>query len=128
MMHVLPLAIRLPARPQEPPPVTLSGLEEFKFRAKADGNGGLACDNTYRGVGIHFDWGNTVTEVAPGKPAERAGVVAGDTLLNPWAQIDAAGNLTIEWIHEGVRRKFTGRAVEICRDRQRLDRRQHEDH
>jgi hypothetical protein len=42
---------------------------------------GLACDHSYRGIGIAH-WSGTLIEVVEGGPAHRAGARLGDVLLN----------------------------------------------
>jgi C-terminal processing protease CtpA/Prc len=77
--------------PAAPPAVPTSTLppgdrgdeERFRFPPQLQEGPGLACEQSYRGIGIaHGYTGGYITAVAPGGPADRAGILVGDRLLS----------------------------------------------
>jgi hypothetical protein len=86
-LHVAVVALlfaHLPTTPQQPPAPdgdATSGVPLDVFIIPGDG-AGPQCDG-YDGVGIRHALGGHILDVAPRSPAERAGIAAGDVLLDP---------------------------------------------
>lgn len=118
MVHLLPFAA-IP--PKETPPANppkevrlLGGVDDMRFRA-FDGVGmGLACEDTYDGVGIRHNWGGQITEVAQGGPAWRAGVRVGDEYV---ASGDDGEYRTLRYRQNGVEKALRTKRESICQDR-----------
>lgn len=55
---------------------------EMRLIPASEGGDGLACDGSYRGIGVVTNWGGNVEEVVSGGPADRAGMHIGDVFLN----------------------------------------------
>lgn len=70
-------------QPPPPPPVAQARLVvDDSTRFARSGDGDLACEDSYRGVGFRLNVIDAVMDVAPGSPAERAGMRVGDNVLN----------------------------------------------
>jgi len=81
--------------------------------AAADGNG-LACEDSYLGVGVKFGWSGRVIEVSPGGPAQRAGIVVGDVIHNPWYDEYEDGLYVVRVIRGDVTVRYKMKRERIC--------------
>lgn len=77
-----------PKPPQADPVASIPSLAEedgkeadMRLIPTAQDGTGLACPNSYTGVGL-YAWQDVIYEVVSGGPADRAGVRKGDTFLN----------------------------------------------
>lgn len=119
VMHSLVLLSCSPA-PRKYPEVKTSVKQkdesDFKFVDQRRNGTGLSCEKSYRGVGFKDDWAGHIIEVAPGSPAEQAGIIVGDRL----AQDDYYKNLDIGTIvvmkieRNGQLMELTLRIDDIC--------------
>lgn len=66
----------------EPKKAEKSDEMEMRLIPASEGGDGLACDGSYRGIGVVTNWGGNVEEVVSGGPADRAGMHIGDVFLN----------------------------------------------
>jgi len=65
-----------------PPPLQAKMVADESTRFTPTGQDNLACEDSYRGVGFRNTLFDTVVDVAPNSPAERAGLLIGDNVLN----------------------------------------------
>lgn len=117
LVHLLalaPLAVRSEEPEKKKPEVRLlGGNRDLVFR-RLEGTGtGLACADTYDGVGVRHNWGGQITDVAPGGPAERAGVKVGDEYV---ASGDEGAYRTLRYRQGGVERVLRVKRETICQD------------
>lgn len=73
----------------------------------------ISCPHTYEGIGIKRNFGNVVTQVAPGWPADKAGIKPGDS-VEPWSIWPENGYMEFELIRDGVRKKMRLKTAQIC--------------
>jgi hypothetical protein len=85
---------------------------DLKFAA-ADGRG-LGCDESYFGVGLKVRWDGTVIEVAPGGPAEKAGIVVGDVIHKPWYDEYEGGMYVVRVVRGNETVRFKMKRERIC--------------
>jgi C-terminal processing protease CtpA/Prc len=76
------------------------------------------CKSFYTGIGITTSWSDHITYVAPGGPADIAGIRKGDQLLDPAQRIRdkfKEGTLiTVTVIRDGITKDITVRIDKIC--------------
>jgi hypothetical protein len=92
--------------------VALIDGTDLKF-AVADGRG-LACDESYVGVGLKVRWDGTVLEVAPGGPAEKAGIVVGDVIHKPWYDEYEGGLYVVRVVRGNETVRYKMKRERIC--------------
>lgn len=83
-LHALPLVSCATLKPAaaQPKPVPFKWIKERDEQLLGMTGNGLACAAKYRGIGVRTNWGSgVVVEVAPGGPADRAGIRLDDILL-----------------------------------------------
>jgi hypothetical protein len=85
---------------------------DLKFAA-ADGKG-LGCDESYVGVGLKVRWDGTVIEVAPGGPAEKAGIVVGDVIHRPWYDEYEGGLYVVRVVRGNETVRYKMKRERIC--------------
>lgn len=79
------LAVSVPAAESGVPVMTRpdSGDLDWRLIPTQIGDGiGLACEGSYRGIGVVVEYSGRVSEVVTGGPADRAGMRVGDRFLN----------------------------------------------
>lgn len=83
LMHSTLLWSSCSAKVEPPPPAgqDAPSVLEVRLLPSDEGDGDAVCDS-YRGVGVRMGGGGEIIDVAPGGPADRAGVRLGDRLLN----------------------------------------------
>lgn len=80
---------------------------------------GLACVKSYIGVGVQMSFTDRVIEVGINTPAERAGILAGDQVLNsPFDREDWRSQATVLLVvsRDGVTMPLTVAVGKICQD------------
>jgi hypothetical protein len=97
---------------QHPQQVVILEGTSLSFAA-ADG-GGLACDESYLGVGVKVSWSGRVIEVSPGGPAQRAGIVVGDVIHNPWYDEYEDGLYVVRVVRGDVTVRYKMKRERIC--------------
>lgn len=80
VLHALTPAIAVSAPPSQPEPAH-ERRNEREPRLRGMTGGGLACASKYRGIGVRVNAIGVIVEVAPGGPADGAGILVGDTLV-----------------------------------------------
>lgn len=84
-LHALVLHALAPAiaavTPQTDPEPAHEQRNEREPKLRGMTGGGLACASKYRGIGVRVNAIGVVIEVAPGGPADGAGILVGDTLV-----------------------------------------------
>jgi hypothetical protein len=119
LLHTVTVAPRAHAEPPgSPVPVQL--LTEGSDTITGTQAHGKPCEKSYVGIGIQH-WGESgVFQVAPGGPADRAGMLVGDAILNPeilGRDRHPEGTLLVLSIQRGARTiTMPMRTERICED------------
>lgn len=122
LMHSTLLWASCSAKVDAPPPAADGelGVLEVRLLPSDEGDGDAVCDS-YRGVGVRMGGGGEIIDVAPGGPADRAGVRLGDRLLN---EDEFGGDrypngtvLVMRIERDGVPLQFTVTVRPICQER-----------
>ncbi len=126
-LHALVLAafVRVPAPIIPPPPTHTTWRYEqgheppVKLRGADRAGMGLACVKSYIGVGVQMSFTDRVIEVGINTPAERAGVLVGDQVLNsPFDAADWRDGKTVLLVvsRGGLTLPLTVEVGKICQD------------
>lgn len=94
-------------------------VKDFKFIPMSESSP-ITCPKKYIGIGIRFDWGqkNVVIKVAPGSPAERAGIQIDDVLLTDeyFGDLPVGAEVMLPIERNGVKHDITMKVNYICYD------------
>lgn len=103
-------------KPKKPKPNQVE-IYDVELLAKDDResttNFALTCPHTYRGIGVKRAWGGRITSVAPGWPADRAGIKEGD-IMEPWDINEENGYMEFTITRNGKTVKMILRTEDIC--------------
>lgn len=117
LAHASPLvSIQWTTKPKSMPPVpTMPMPREPRLIGTQAGSDGLACPGTYIGIGVKH-MGGLITEVAPGGPAEAAGIRVGDIFADSRSyQLMTRGTTVVVPIfRQGVRLELSAVVDVIC--------------
>lgn len=103
---------------KEPTEVSIIAENDQRLEAQQDGTG-LACKSEYTGIGVRISpFTDEIIEIAPGGPADRAGVLIGDILRNPgfWG-MEPGTRVTLQINRGGVELELPAVVGHICYER-----------
>lgn len=100
-------------------PVEQSGDIDMHLVPDQVGAGnGLACASSYRGIGVVVGMAGALSEVVPGGPADRAGALVGDVLLNESVFVrdgySVGRELPLRLERDGRRMDLSVRVGKVC--------------
>ena len=80
----------------------------------------IHCPKWYAGVGLLTNWSGFVTELAPGGPAELAGIRVGDNMLNASDfgrdRYPAGTVMPLTYLHDGIEHTIQITIGRVCYD------------
>lgn len=106
---------------KKPPPTQVKVIpensDEREIKFTGTGGNGLACQDHYIGIGVLVNWGSMqVQEVAPGGPADQAGVRVGDILLrdDPYGMLEKGTKVEVPVERDGKKLILKATIGEVC--------------
>ena len=107
----------VPPKKHTPPAEQGEKVLQIKLLPSDETESETPCADSYTGIGVNHS-STTITEVAPGGPADRAGIKAGDIFINEaefWINQHPAGTLVVMRIlRDGRELEFRLKIGRIC--------------
>lgn len=106
-----------PTQLQKPPPT--GGEVEYTFHEPhllESSSLGMSCPKTYKGIGVLVNYGSLrVTQVVKGGPADKAGVLIDDIIMDDYFGLYPIGaEINVEVIRDGKPLKLKAIIGDIC--------------